>query len=91
MITLIQIAFIIVLAYLVKTARNRNATREYIFVLIGGLVTFIFGPLIGQNGEGAIDAGVQIICTVFGIYCIIWSIIRMIKGKKESVTDTKIE
>ncbi len=92
MITIIQVLLIVALALLVRKSRKDNKIKDYIFVLIGGVVIFLFGPLMGQAElEGAIDVGVQIACTVFGIYCFIWSIVRMIKGNKKSLNTSEVK
>jgi hypothetical protein len=82
MITLIQIVLIVVLAYLIKSAKKIELAKNYIFVLVGGLVTFLSVPLLIQ-ADGAIDTGVQLAAEIFGIFSIIWSIVKMIKGKKK--------
>lgn len=84
MTTLIQIVLIIALSFLVRNSKKTSSIQNHVFVLIGGLVTFLFGPLYnGQSADGAIDTGVQIASTIFGVYCILWSIVRMVKSTKK--------
>lgn len=84
MISIITLGIIVGTAFLVKYAKTNVSVGNYIFVLIAGIVTLLFEPFVGAligstNGGGAI----QIASTIFGLYFIIWSIIKLVKFKKE--------
>lgn len=87
-IELITLGFIVGTAFLIKEAKNKKTTESYVFVLLGGIVTFFFGPLIRTLliketiDYGAISTGIQMASTIFGIYFIVWSIIKIVKNKK---------
>jgi len=85
MITLITFGLIIGTALLVKNAKTKSSKTNYTFVLLGGIITFLFEPtlvaLYGSNFEGGV--AVQIVSTIFGIYCIGWAIMKLIKFKRK--------
>lgn len=90
MIIIITIGLMVGTAFLMKKAKNKKSIGSYVLVLVGGIVTLLFAPFIhastGTEANGAIDVGVQLASTIFGIYFMGWSIIRMVKFKKEKGT-----
>jgi len=85
-IPLITIGLIFGTTFLMRKARKKISIANYIFVLLGGIVTFLFEPLIFTfYTNGSVDGGaIQIISTISGIYFIAWSITRLVKYKKET-------
>lgn len=83
-IALLTIGLIFGTAFLVKNAKSKKSIKDYVFVLFGGVITFLFEPLvIVLFTDKSTDGGaIQMASTIFGIYCIGWSIIRIIKHKK---------
>ena len=82
-IALIQLVLIVVTAFLVRSARTIKSTESYIFVLVCGVITFLFEPVLAVSVGQVADGGmIQLAAEVFGVYCIIWSIVRMVKSKK---------
>ena len=83
---------IVVTAFLVKSARTIKSTESYIFVLVCGIVLFLFEPIIAVMAGVEVSGGaIQLCAEVFGIYCIVWSVLRMVKGRKKTVVETKVE
>lgn len=88
LIDLITLVLIILLATLVKKAKKEITVSNYLIVIFSGFIVLIFKPLIkvilGFNGsEGAIPTAISLASTIFGIYCIIWGIIKLIKFKRK--------
>lgn len=86
-IILITIGLIIGTSYLLKISKNKPHSLNYILVLIGGVITFIFMPLIftlygNLITSGILPTAVQLSSTIFGIYFIVWAISKLIKIKK---------
>jgi len=82
-ITIITLGLIVDTAFLAKYAKTNVSVGNYILVLVAGIVTLLFEPLIFalleyKEGGGAI----QIASTVFGLFFIVWSIVKLIKFKK---------
>ena len=86
-IALVTFGLLIGVALLVKEAKLKKSIKNYVLVLLGGIVVFLFKPLSmtmlsgGPVDEGIIQMAIQMVSTFFGIYCVIWSIIRMVKHK----------
>lgn len=87
---LITIGLIVGTAFLMKNAKKKVSIESYVLVLVGGIVTLLFEPMIiALYTDGSVDGGaVQIASTIFGIYFIGWSITRMVKFKKEKNNQT---
>lgn len=86
-IDLITLGLIILVATLIKKAKKEIAIRNYLTVIFSGFVVLIFKPLIKvvldfNGSEGAIPTAISLASTIFGIYCIIWGIAKLIKFKK---------
>jgi len=87
MIDLITLGLIVVVATLIKKAKKEITIGSYLTVIFSGFVVLFFKPIVkvivGFSGsEGAIPTGISLVSTIFGVYCIIWGIIRLIKFKK---------
>lgn len=87
-IPIITLGLIVATAFLVKNANKHHSITNYVFVLVGGIVTLLFEPLIiALYTNGSTDGGaIQLASTIVGIYFIIWSIVRMVKFNKEKKT-----
>lgn len=87
MIIAIQFILILISAFLLKNARSQKNKENYIFLLLIGIVTFLFIPVIdallnqSDSNMSIGGGGVQLFADIFGIYCIIFSIRKLI-GKK---------
>ncbi|KKR60729.1 hypothetical protein A2643_02760 [Candidatus Nomurabacteria bacterium RIFCSPHIGHO2_01_FULL_39_220] len=89
-IALITIGLMVGTAFLMKNAKNKVSIESYVLVLVGGIITLLFEPvIITLFTDGSADGGaIQIASTIFGIYFIGWSITRMVKFKKEKNTQS---
>lgn len=83
-IPLITVILIIVIGLLIKNANIKKSKEAYVLVLLGGIVILFFEPAsIVLFTDGSKDGGaIQIASTIIGIYCIVWSIAKIIKIKK---------
>lgn len=86
----ITIGLIIGSAFLVRNAKRKNYIESYILVLISGVITFLFEPMfltlyarMNQRNETIDGGAIQIASNIVGIYCVVWSIIKMVKLKKD--------
>jgi hypothetical protein len=88
MIILIELALILFTAFLIRNANKLRSITSYVFVLLCGIILFVFEATIVAFTGGDVSGGaIQLFAEMFGIYCIIWSIVKMIKGnKKDSAT-----
>lgn len=93
---IITIGLIMGSVFLVLNAKKKNSTESYALVLISGIITFLFELVvltlyvrINQINETIDGGAIQVASNVVGIYCIIWSIIRVIKLKKSKKEDLK--
>jgi hypothetical protein len=89
-IALITIGLMVGTAFLMKNAKKEKTISGYVLVLIGGIVVFLFQPIVHvlmnyTDGGGAI----QIASTIFGLYFIGWSIVRFVKFNKEKTKDSQ--
>jgi uncharacterized protein YhhL (DUF1145 family) len=90
MIDIIAIGLMIGLALLIKKTKKQSKVSNYFFVILLGFVVFIFKSsikvMVGFYGsEGAIPTAVSLVSTIFGIYSIIWAIIKLIKFKRVKI------
>jgi predicted Na+-dependent transporter len=92
LIALITIGLMVGTGFLMRNAKNKASIESYMLVLIGGIVTFLFEPaIITLYTDGSTDGGaIQLASTILGIYFIGWSIVRMVKFKKEKDTSVNI-
>lgn len=85
---LITIGLIVGSAFLLRNAKSKSSIGNYFLVLIAGIVTLLFEPVtIVLLTDGAGDGGaIQIVSTFFGIFCIGWAIVKMVKrsGNKKT-------
>jgi hypothetical protein len=84
-IALITIGLMVGTAFLMKNAKNHLSIGNYVLVLVGGIITLLFEPIIiALYTDGSVDGGaIQMASTIFGIYFIGWSIVRLVKFNKE--------
>lgn len=84
-IALITIGLMVGTAFLMKNAKKHISIGNYVLVLVGGIVTLLFEPIIiALYTDGSADGGaIQIASTIFGIYFIGWAIVRLVKFNKE--------
>ncbi len=83
-IAVLTILLILGTARLLGQAKKNPTRANYLFVLLGGLATFLFMPLIIiLFTDGLSDGGaIQLSSTIFGIYFIVWSIRQLIKNRQ---------
>jgi hypothetical protein len=75
----ITIGLIIYIAFLVKDANRKKTKGAYFLVLAGGVVIFLFEPIMDVllgDSDGAS------LIVYFGLYFIVWAIIQLVKLKK---------
>lgn len=86
MITIITLLLIIITGLFVRISKSNISIVNYLYVLISGIVTFLFAPiadtLLHYSSDAPISDVVQIIATIEGIYYIVWSISKIIKFYK---------
>jgi hypothetical protein len=86
-IVIIELLLILVTAFLVKSARTIKSLGSFIFVLVCGIVLFIFEPSIAVMSGAEVSGGaIQLVAEGFGVYCVIWSIVRMVKRDKKDTS-----
>lgn len=88
-IPIITIGLIIGSVFLIRNAKKKNSIEGYGLAIVAGVITFLFEPLfltlyarINQINETIDGGAIQIASSIVGVYCIIWSIVKIVKLKR---------
>jgi hypothetical protein len=82
-IAIITIGLLVGTAFLMKNAKEKKTVGSYVLVLIGGIITFLFMPMLEISSFVSGDGGaIQIASTLLGIFFIVWAIVRIVKRNK---------
>lgn len=85
MLTLITLLFIFFTALLIRSAKLNPSVKNYLIVIFAGVITFLFEPSIHAWYQESADGGaVQLASTTVGAFAIIWSIVKIIKLKRQN-------
>jgi len=92
---IIQLVAIVATSFLIKYSKQKPSRGKYSLVTVAGVATFIIGPFLMAAlpgglysvDSGAIGVAVELATYTFGLYYLIWSLVKIVRFKKESLGD----